>query len=210
MAQSASTVICIVEPFDWRIYITPVLVFASAIIAFVAMLNARRVAREKATLDLIEKVESGDHYRNIVQVFSELKLGGGFAHLSNPVTDADRRTRRCVNDYLNHYELVSIGILKGMLEEGVYRAWMRGPFVRDWNAAADFIQRERWKREDDGTWTYHDQTFMNYQVIACRWSHEARVLTKDSGGPPSDAQAGGPGDEPLPADPADAEEGERS
>src|SRR4028119_212047 len=163
-------VVCILQPTDWRIYITPALVFVSAIIAFLAMLNARHLARERATLDLIEKVESGEHYRNITQTFSDLRRGAGFAHLSRPKPE-DEKARRCVNDYLNHYELVAIGILKGMLDESVYRDWMRGPFVRDWNAAADFIQRERWKRDDDGEWKYYAKTFMNYEVIARRWSY---------------------------------------
>ena len=163
------------------------------------MLNARRVAREKATLDLIEKVESGEHYRKIVTTFSELRRGRGFAHLSNPTSAEGLEARRCVNDYLNHYELVSIGILSGLLDEGVYRAWMRGPFVRDWNAASEWIQRERWKRLEDGTWEYYGQVFMNYEIMARRWSHEAKALDETTSGPPGDADAGGPSDEPLPA-----------
>jgi xanthine dehydrogenase iron-sulfur cluster and FAD-binding subunit A len=78
VAQQASTIICIVEPTDWRIYITPVLVFLSTLIAIAAIRNARRVAREKATIDLIEKVESGEHYRQIAQTFSRFRQGPGF------------------------------------------------------------------------------------------------------------------------------------
>jgi len=66
---ATTTIVCVVSPPDWRIYITPALVAVSAVIAFFAMLNARRVAKERATLDLIEKVESGEHYRKIVRKF---------------------------------------------------------------------------------------------------------------------------------------------
>ena len=119
--------------------------------------------------------------------------------MSNPQTEEDKEARRCVNDYLNHYELVSIGILSGLLDEAVYRKWMRGPFVRDWNAAADWVQRERWKLQPDGTWQYYGQTFMNYEVMARRWSADAIALDENSGGPPSPEEAGGPSDEPIPA-----------
>lgn len=200
LAQKATLLVCIVQPADWRVYITPALVFLSAVIALAALFNARRVAREKATLDLIEKVESGDHYRKINHTFSILRRGAGFAKLSNPQSEEDKNTRREVNDYLNHYELVSIGILNGMLDEKVYRTWMRGPFVRDWNAAADWIQRERWKRDDQGQWEYYGQIFQNYQVIACRWSHEAIALSATYAAPPTDQEAGGPGDEAMPSD----------
>ena len=76
---------------------------------------------------------------------------------------------------------------------------MRAPFVRDWNAAAGFVQRERWRRETDGTWVYNEKIYCNYQKMARRWSRTAFNLTASYGAPPSDADYGGPGDDPLPA-----------
>lgn len=197
----ASTLVCIVQPADWRIYITPALVAVSALIALSALVNTRQIARRKATLDLIKKVESTDHYRQLNKTFSRLRRSEGFAHLGNPrPEDEDDRAR--VNDYLNHYELVSVGIFQRILDEAFYRTWMRAPFVRDWNAAADFIQRERWRRETDQSWTYNEKIFCNYQRMARRWSRAALDLTAASSGPPTDAESGGPGDDPLP--PGDA------
>jgi Domain of unknown function (DUF4760) len=182
-------------------------VFVSAVIAYLAMVNARRVARQRATLDLIEKVESGDHYRKIVTTFSELRRGKGFAHLSNPKTDDDKEVRQCLTDYMNHYELVAIGIRAGMLDEVFYRNWMRGPFVRDWNAAADWVQRERWKLQPNGTWEYYDKVFIEYELLARAWSDKAIQLSRLHSGPPSNEEAGGPGDEALPP-PRAGDEGE--
>ena len=206
LAATARTVVCIVQPFDWRIYIAPFLILLSAGIAIIAMLMQRKVARQRATLDFIEKVESGDHYRKIVHTFTELRRGKGFAHLTNPQTDDDIDVRRCVNDYMNHYEMVAIGIRTGILDKKFYRDWMRGPFVRDWNAIAAWVQLERWKRLEDGTWKYHGQTFVEYERLARQWSDEAVVLSELSGGPPSAAQAGEASDEPLPP-PRDNEKG---
>lgn len=174
------------------------MVLLSTIVAVLALINTRRLARRKATLDLIEKVESTDHYRELNRTFSNLRRGRGFAHLSNPEPeDADDRAR--VNDYLNHYELVSVGIFQRILDETFYRTWMRAPFVRDWNAAVDFVQRERWRRETDGRWTYNERIFCNYQKMARRWSRDALCPDASYGTPPSDAEHGGPGDDPLPA-----------
>jgi hypothetical protein len=186
-----------VQPADWRIYLTPLLVLASAVIAYLAMLTTRRVARQRATLDLVEKVESGEHYRNVVQTFTELRRGKGFAHLNNPKTEEDKKARRCIFDFLNHYEMVSIGIRKGILDEAFYRDWMRGPFVRDWNAIALFVQKERWKRED-GIWKYYDQTFIEFELLARAWSDEAIQLSRLMSGPPPDEEADAPSAEPLP------------
>lgn len=109
------------------------------------MLMQRKIARQRATLDLIEKVESGDHYRHIVKTFSDLRRGPGFGDIMNPKTKQAIELRRCVNDYLNHYEMVALGIKEGILDEQFYREWMRGPFTREWNAAAEWVQNERWK-----------------------------------------------------------------
>ena len=199
-ARAGSTIVCIIQPPDWRIYITPALVAISTIVAFLALVNTRRLARRKATLDLIEKVESTDHYRDLNSTFSRLRRGVGFAHLSNPSTEADQVDRAKVNDYLNHYELVSVGILQRILDEAFYRTWMRAPFVRDWNAAVDFVQSERWRLATDGTWTYNEKIFCNYQKMARRWSREALNPDNSYGARPSLADAGGPGDDPLPPD----------
>ncbi len=83
---------------------------------------------------------------------------------------------------------------------------MRGPFVRDWNAAVDWVQRERWKRTEQGKWRYYAQVFCNYEAVACRWSSEGVRLNRLYSGPPSDEEAGGPGDERLP----EADEGSAS
>lgn len=177
----------------------------SIVVAVVAILMQRKIARQRATLDFIEKVESGEHYRKIVRTFTELRRGQGFAHLSNPATAEDQETRRCVNDYMNHYEMVAIGIRTGILDKKFYRDWMRGPFVRDWNAIADWVQRERWKHED-GEWKYYSSTFCEFQRLAREWSDEAVVIGRTYSGPPTDDQANSPSAEPLPPPPMDEEQ----
>lgn len=194
---SAEWVICIVEPIDWRIYILPALAIISIFLGILGYRATWRIARRKATLDLIEKAESTEHYRDRNQRFSELRRAIGFGGLNNPQTPQARIDRQLVLDYLNHYEMIAIGIRNGVLDQGFYREWMRGPFVRDWNAAVEFIQGERWKREGD-KWSYYPRTFANYQQLARRWDRTAFNLTKDSFSPPDSSLAGGPGDEPLP------------
>jgi len=63
------------------------------------------------------------------------------------------------------------------------------------------VQRERWKRQPDGSWEYYEKTFIEYEHLARKWSDEAIVLDESYSGPPADQDAGGPGDEPLPPPP---------
>ncbi len=145
---------------------------------------------------MIEKVESAPHYRDLHEVFSKHRRQSTFGRLHDPTED-EKDERQSVIDYLNHYELVAIGIRERILDAKFYRNWMESAFVRDWNAAADFIQYERWRWSTvEEKWTYHRQIFGNYQVMANEWSSQAVNLTEATSGPP-DAPSG-PGDDALP------------
>lgn len=200
VAGARTVIICLPSgPSWWTILpalITPIIGCLALYFAWQNIRNARDLARNKATLDLIEKKESTEHYRAINDIFSTLRLGKGFTHLNDPQTDPERKERQAVIDYLNHYEMVAIGIRDELLDAQLYRAWMEGAFVRDWNAAAQWVQRERWKYEKDRGWTYRASILQNYQDAACQWSQEAIRLNDTTSGPP--VEPAGTSDEALP------------
>ncbi|MBX9731509.1 MAG: DUF4760 domain-containing protein [Sphingomonas sp.] len=158
-------------------------------VAIASLHASRKIARDKSTLDLIEKRESTEHYRKINRTFSILRQSTGFLHLTGNVEKNislpgrnNRDDRQDVIDYLNHYELVAIGIERKLLNGETYREWMKTAFVRDWNAAADWVQEERWELIGD-CWHYHETVLAAYQAIACSWSSDARNLDRNSGRP---------------------------
>lgn len=171
----------------------------SVMIALLALFSTRAIARRKATLDLIEKRESTDHYREISATFSRLRRTRGFAHLTDPADETALTERRAVLDFLNHYELIAIGIRGKTLDGAFYRQWMMRAFIRDWNDARPFIQQERWRRVD-GAWVYFPSVYQHFGEAAQRWSGDALPLDRWSF-PPA-GPTGGPGDEALPEVPA--------
>ena len=190
-------IICVASSVSWATYLGPIILLVSASVAFFGVLKARETARKKATLDLIEKVESSEHYRRRHSVFSYYRRQGGFGSLHNPKESKDTEDRHAVQDYLNHYELVSIGICRGILDKGFYKEWMLGPFVRDWNAASAYIQRERWKWDASSKeWQYRSRLYGNFQKIALDFSDDAINLVEDNKPP---GKPRGPGDEALPS-----------
>lgn len=195
LTEATQIIVCVASGFSWTTLLSPAIIAVSAIIAWRSLNSARELARKKATLDLIEKVESSSHYRQMHSTFAYYRNMKRFPDLHNPTEDKDRRDRTDVQDYLNHYELVSIGIEEGILDEGFYKRWMKGPFVRDWNAAADYIQRERWKKRASGDWYYHDALYEAYQRVATSFDSSAITLTDATAPPPENAE--GPGDEPI-------------
>lgn len=177
----------------------PMVLFVSASAALYNIRIARRNFREKETLNLIEKAESHTEYQKIRQTFSRHRVEGTLTALNDPKSDAEKTDRQAVLDYLNHYELVALSIRRGVLDSRFYRSWMGGPVVRDWNAAAAFIKRERYKWDPVARrWRYYPRTFSNLEWLVRRWSPQAKrpqlvLVTQDL---PERSSA--PGDTPLP------------
>lgn len=202
--ETAQTLVCAVSVFTpldyWQLGISacgPIVLIIGVIVALINIRTAKETARKKATLDMIEKVESMPHYRDMHETFAYHRRLDSFLRLTDPKEMKDRQERTNVHDYLNHYELVSIGLKNEILDLKIYESWMKGPFVRDWNAAAKFIQRERWKFDiQTQKWTYHAQLFEHFQSVARGWSEEAICLSQETSGPPEQPQ--GPGDEAYP------------
>lgn len=190
-SSTADIIVCIVQgAVTWTTFLGPGVIAISAFIAWRGIKNVKEVAQKRATLDFIEKAESTEHYRKLNDKFSTLRRGGGFLHLNVPAQGHDDDRQKVV-DYLNHYELVSLGIRRGALDGDIYRQWMGGAFVRDWNAAREWIQRERWMwDEGKKKWLYRESIFKEYQLMAKKWSHDALDLTKNSFPPPEKPKEG--------------------
>ncbi|HYZ48257.1 MAG TPA: DUF4760 domain-containing protein [Sphingomonas sp.] len=153
-----------------------------------------------AIASYIEKAESTEHYRALAKAFGEAERTGKLGLLNDPKTDTDKDLRRGVLDYLNHYELVALGIKHNILDERIYREWIQSHVVREWNAAAEFIQNERWRLNEAKTdFEYKSRLFCQLQAAVCRWSPEALNLDENYGPKPAlPADRAAPGDAPLP------------
>lgn len=186
MSAAASDPKWIVQPL-----IGVVAAIIAGLLAWRSILNTRDIARRKATLDLIEKFESTEHYRALTDAFSKVRKADAFALLVNPAEGTKEKVlRNQVIDYLNHYELVSIGIRNKVLDADIYQEWMRTTFVADWNAAAGWIQARRTSVDAAGKTSYNCRFFVNFQSVATSWSKDATRLHE--GAPPPLAHADPP------------------
>jgi len=149
-----------------RWWITPLAIILSAGIgAFVAMraiAHQREVARMRATLDVILESESNTYYQKIYSVFrSETNRTGGLTALVDAQSDSERESRRSLNDFLNHYELIAIAIDKKILDEKFYKTWMRSTYIRHFDSCKSYIQAIR----DNGS----ELAFIEFETLAEKW-----------------------------------------
>lgn len=124
----------------------------SALTATLIYWSNKSTARRRATLDMVLKTfiddegrDRYDKYRKLIREFQDENNPADmliYAEADAPI-DAAKATLR---DQLNEYELVSLGIRKGVFDEAVYKLWFQGQFERDFVDLCPYITRVREQR----------------------------------------------------------------
>ena len=107
---------------------------AAGLFAWWQITEARKNARKKATIDLIaQRAWDQDYLANrkaFIILRDDKKVGlETWADKSNDHTTEQRE----INNALNDYEIVAIGIKQKMLDEGFYRDWYETQFIKDYD-----------------------------------------------------------------------------
>lgn len=155
-------------PFWWvQPLVVALGVIISLIVALVTIRINRRIARIKATLDLIESSESKEHYLNLYRNYKKYRMDAEFRRsIINPVNDDERVSQDKCCDFLNYYELICIGFKEGILDERFYRRWMKYAVLRDYHEGADLIADAR-KTTSDGR---RDETaYCELEALCIKW-----------------------------------------
>ena len=140
--------------------------FVGAIVAVYSILANRRIARTRATLDLIERTESSEYYLRIRKSFKRLETEAStIGRVTQGSAEEDVSLRRDILAYVNHYELVAIGCEAGILDEGFYARWMRSTLVADWNIARELVIHIREKQLKPVP-----NAYINFEAIAKRFA----------------------------------------
>jgi len=141
--------------------------FAASCFAYRNISTNRELNRKQATLRLIQDSEEKEYYRSIQKAFFD------FFPEDNPPDDAtvaalvnakkgdplyDKQPD--VDSYLNHYELIAVGIENQILDEGFYNRWMRYSYVLVWERAMRYIILSQ---------AENPRSFIALQVLAIRW-----------------------------------------
>ncbi|MEM7546922.1 MAG: DUF4760 domain-containing protein [Pseudomonadota bacterium] len=160
-------------------WLTPLILSCSAITAAYLSVQSirtnRDMARKKATLDLIVQTESTDYYQSLYRTFTDIRKDeSGFAQIFSPSNPEIVKQRQMVLNYLNHYEIIAMGIADGILDEIVYKDYMRSTVVRDWFAAEPFIRHIREPSADSGSEVSASAAFSNFEALALKWEPEVK------------------------------------
>lgn len=133
---------------------TPLAIIVSAAIAalisYQTIQTNRRVARVRATLDVLFRLESDQEFLEASSTFKDVRDSRGLCSLleehrkSNKDIDEGLR----VDTYLNHIELICNGILEDTIDEVFVFQHMRGSIIHDWHHSAEYVRQLRVKHDN--------------------------------------------------------------
>ena len=138
----------------------------SACVALLVFRYTRGANRRRATLDMVLKTfidESGrTRYNAFKSVMARHKNKEDpldimqFADPESPASD----DKKALRDQVNEYELIALGIRRGIFDEQIYKLWFGGQFIRDFDSLKPYIDRVREKRPS---------VFCEFVYLAERW-----------------------------------------
>lgn len=132
----------------------------SAVAAVLVIYFNGRLARKKATIDLIlHQKRDTDLLESTRKVWALADKNGTFATLAQDTSSEDCK---CILKVLNNHEFVALGIRKKAFNENIYKMSQCSNVMKVWRASDGFIREIR-ARESKST------LFQEFEWLATRW-----------------------------------------
>lgn len=127
----------------------------TAIATIWGVITQRVIARRHATINFISKAEADTDIIKARRKFTELanKLDGGLAKFAEKDHEGTEDATQ-IALVLNQFELIAIGVQKGVFDFTIYKRWNKSTVLRYWNHAAPFVHALRARIGNDGL--YHE------------------------------------------------------
>lgn len=158
----------VIVPVSSGLWLSPVAIFISAIIARHVALSSiekqREIQAKKATLDLIAAQEVDREFIEAKSDFNEQRdKPSGFKRFAeDPPSGKILANVRLV---LNRYELIAVGIEQGILDEAFYKSWFQNSLLKDYRASLVLISDIRDKENNRVIYT-------KFERLAKKWNQD--------------------------------------
>jgi hypothetical protein len=131
-------------PYSAEVGGTVVVGSIASVIAVWAIFSQRAITRRQVTLEYIATLETdGDLIRGRAKFRELVNTPGAMAGLANDPIQEQTPEFQAVTTRLNEFELISIGIQRGIIDIELYMLWYKTGTVRAWHDAQPFIAELR-------------------------------------------------------------------
>jgi Domain of unknown function (DUF4760) len=123
-------------PEVWAVLLTGL---TATIIAIWGVFSQRLIASRKATIELIARNEADADLIEAHKDFVKISLAsGGTAKWADAAHDG-KPQRQTIKTVCNQFELISIGIQRGVIDGKTWRLWHKTGTIQAWDHAKPFV-----------------------------------------------------------------------
>ncbi|RRN64679.1 DUF4760 domain-containing protein [Caulobacter sp. 602-1] len=141
--------------------------FLAVVIAVWGVVSSRAISRRQATLDHLARLEADGTVQKNRQEFNRLvKEKGDLAEFAAKDKEGTPE-QQAILSVLNDFELISIGIQRGIIEPALYKRWQHSNVAQTWKNSQQFVVALR-ARVDRPT-LYHE-----FEEMA-RWMSQNKI-----------------------------------
>lgn len=164
MTESASIIVQTAPSYGPWLTAGAILLSAiiGASVALYAIGEQRRIARKRATLDMLSRNEWDAAYLESKRKFNELRDSANGLAKWTAEEHWGSAELNVIRNSLNDYELVAVGIKEGILDEELYKRWFESSLTKDWKASEAFIRQVRDLEKSE-------KFFCEFEWIAKKW-----------------------------------------
>lgn len=138
-------------------------IVVSAIGVIITVIWNNRVARKRATLDMVMAEMMDPTQIDQRREFVRLRDAGNLVKYTSQ-EHANSDEAHYIRDTLNTYELIAVGIKQKILCEKSYKVWARTTVVKEWMACKPFVAQ---LRQDGKVPTY----YCEFEALAKKWAN---------------------------------------
>jgi hypothetical protein len=147
-----------------QVWATIILGVVASVIAIWGVASQRAIARRRATFDHITKTEADSDVIEARRKFIELaKHPDGLTKWAAEEHEKSTEVQK-IKIVLNDFELIAIGIQRGIIDAEFYKRWHRSGVLNHWKYASPFVAALRAR-------TGNDMLFYEFEQMA-GWFNE--------------------------------------
>jgi hypothetical protein len=171
------------EPGFWHfsVWLSPLAILISAGVAILSARKSisaqRQIARKRASLDLLLKLESDAEFIKATEIYRDVRDGKGLESLiiqkeGKSKSKRDEHEEFYVDHYLNTLELVCVGMSAGTIDELYIYQYMRGAIVNAWKSSEKYIIKSRGEK--------NRRLLEKLEDFGINWDNHTFITRKDN------------------------------
>lgn len=149
----------------------------SSIVALSVFLYTRHANRRRATLDMVMKTFLDDigqkkysEFKSLLRRYHEPDNCLKIENLIDP-SNENREDRDLVLFQLNSYELISLGIRRGIFDESFYKMWFHSQFMKDFDHLQHFIVAAQARKSSN---------YCEFSSLQAKWKRNGHPVSSPS------------------------------